>query len=131
MMSLEERTKQADKKLRAAETTKRKSQQTADKRRNFLIGAMFAKYFPSVKSLTPGSTAQNDEEFAELEAFFYLLSLDTDLLEDLKARAKGLVATDPNGDWRNSPSDEPPFSIPGESTYTSQDDSDLERGLTR
>ena len=100
-------------------------------RRNFLVGAMFTKYFPSVKSLTPGSTAQNDEEFAELEAFFYLLSLDTDLLEDLKARAKGLVATDPNGDWRNSPSDEPPFSIPEESTYTSQDDSDLERGLTR
>ena len=131
MMSLEERMKQADKKLRAAETTKRKSQQTADKRRNFLIGAMFTKYFPSVKSLTPGSGAQNDEEFAELEAFFYLLSLDTDLLEDLKARVKGLVATDPNGDWRNSPSDEPPFSIPEESTYTSQDDSDLERGLTR
>lgn len=131
MMSLEERTKQADKKLRTAETTQRKSQQNADKRRNFLVGAMFTKYFPSVKSLTPGSTAQNDEEFAELEAFFYLLSLDTDLLEDLKARAKGLVATDPNGDWRNSPSDEPPFSIPEESTYTSQDDSDLERGLTR
>ena len=131
MMSLEERTKQADKKLRTAETTQRKSQQNADKRRNFLVGAMFTKYFPSVKSLTPGSTAQNDEEFAELEAFFYLLSLDTDLLEDLKARAKGLCATDPNGDWRNSPSDEPPFSIPEESTYTSQDDSDLERGLTR
>ena len=38
--------KQADEKLRAAETTQRKSQQNADKRRNFLIGAMFAKYFP-------------------------------------------------------------------------------------
>lgn len=131
MMSLEERTKQADKKLRAADTSKRKSQQTSDRRRNSLIGEIFTKYFPSVKSLTTGSAAQNDKEFAELEAFFYLLSLDTDLLEDLKARAKGLVATDPNGDWRNSPSDEPPFSIPEESTYTSQDDSDLERGLTR
>ena len=122
MMSLEERTKQADKKLRTAETTQRKSQQNADKRRNFLVGAMFTKYFPSVKSLTPGSTAQNDEEFAELEAFFYLLSLETELLEDLETKAKDLVDTEPNGQWRNLSAGEAASVIPGESTYTLADD---------
>lgn len=123
IMTKEECKKQADEKLRAAETTQRKSQQTADKRRNFLIGAMFAKYFPSVKSLTPGSAAQNDEEFAELEAFFYLLSLKTELLEDLEIKAKHLVDTEPNGQWRNLPADEAALVIPGESTYTLADDS--------
>lgn len=84
---------------------------------------MFAKYFPSVKSLTPGSAAQNDEEFAELEAFFYLLSLKTELLEDLEIKAKDLVDTEPNGQWRNLPADEAALVIPGESTYTLADDS--------
>ena len=123
IMTKEECKKQADEKLRAAETSKRKSQQNADKRRNFLIGAMFTKYFPSVKSLTPGSAAQNDEEFAELEAFFYLLSLETELLEDLEIKAKDLVDTEPNGQWRNLPADEAALVIPGESTYTWADDS--------
>ena len=123
MITKENIKKQADEKLRAAETTQRKSQQTADKRRNFLIGAMFAKYFPSVKSLTPGSAAQNDEEFAELEAFFYLLSLETELLEDLEIKAKDLVDTEPNGQWRDLPADEAASVIPGEFTYTLADDS--------
>lgn len=123
IMTKEECKKQADEKLRAAETTQRKSQQTADKRRNFLIGAMFTQYFPSVKSLTPGSAAQNDEEFAELEAFFYLLSLETELLEDLEIKAKDLVDTEPNGQWRNLPADEAALVIAGESTYTLADDS--------
>lgn len=123
MITKEKIKKQADEKLRTAETTQRKSQQTADKRRNFLIGAIFTKYFPSVKSLTPGSAAQNDEEFAELEAFFYLLSLKTELLEDLEIKAKDLVDTEPNGQWRNLPADEAVLVIPGESTYTSADDS--------
>lgn len=122
-MTKEECKKQADEKLRTAETTQRKSQQNADKRRNFLVGAMFTKYFPSVKSLTPGSTAQNDEEFAELEAFFYLLSLETELLEDLETKAKDLVDTEPNGQWRNLSADEAASVIPGESTYTLADDS--------
>ena len=123
IMTKEECKKQADEKLRTAETTQRKSQQNADKRRNFLVGAMFTKYFPSVKSLTPGSTAQNDEEFAELEAFFYLLSLETELLEDLETKAKDLVDTEPNGQWRNLSADEAASVIPGESTYTLADDS--------
>lgn len=123
IMTKENIKKQADEKICAAETTQRKSQQNADKRRNFLIGAMFTKYFPSVKSLTPGSAAQNDEEFAELEAFFYLLSLKTELLEDLEIKAKDLVDTEPNGQWRNLSADEAASVIPGESTYTLADDS--------
>ena len=123
IMTKENIKKQADEKICAAETTQRKSQQNADKRRNFLIGAMFTKYFPSVKSLTPGSAAQNDEEFAELEAFFYLLSLETELLEDMEIKAKDLVDTEPNGQWRNLPADEAVSVIPGEFTYTLADDS--------
>lgn len=129
--SIEARKKQADEKARSAEQSKRKKLQENDKRRNHLIGEIFTKRFPSVKSLEPGSGAHNEREFAELEAFLYLLSLETELLVDLEARAKDLVATDPNGDWRNSPPAETSPSICEESTYTSEEDLDQERSLSR
>lgn len=107
IMSIEERSANADKRIRAAEQRRRQdewrekdAQKRKDQRRNYVIGELVTRYFPTVREYEPGTNAENLARFESLEAFLYVLSLDPDLVDDLQDRAAQLVSEDPDGEWR-------------------------------
>lgn len=106
-MSIEERTTNANRKAAAAEQKKKQEEWAAqdvqrrkNSRRNFVIGELVAKYFPDLRSIEPGTDAENQTRFEPLEAFLYVLSTDYDLVEELRDRAAQMTEDDPNGEWR-------------------------------
>lgn len=101
MLKLDERSANANRRMKEAERQKRvknreekEAQNRRNQRRNFLIGELVTKYFPSVAAIQPGT------QFENLEAILYVLSIDVELIDDLKDRATKLVSDDPNGEWR-------------------------------
>ena len=101
MLKLDERSANANRRMKEAERQKRvknreekEAQNRRNQRRNFLIGELVTKYFPSVAAIQPGT------QFENLEAILYVLSIDVELIDDLKDRAAKLVSDDPNGEWR-------------------------------
>lgn len=107
VMTNEERTANANRKLAATEQQRWLEQKNAQEvqrkksqRRNYIIGELVAKYFPEVSAFEPGSDAENQVQFESLEAFLYVLSTDYDLVEELRVRAAQLVAEVPDGEWR-------------------------------
>ena len=91
-MSIEERTVKANERIDAAENRRRQeeratqeAQRRKDSRRNYVIGELVTRYFPSLEPL---------------EAFLYVLSTDYDLVRELQDRAAQMVEDDPDGEWR-------------------------------
>lgn len=107
IMSIEERTANANRRIDATERKRRQEERVAqeeqkrkDSRRNYIIGELVARYFPSLQEYDPGTDAENRTHFEPLEAFLYVLSTDYELVEELKCRAAQLVSDDPDGEWR-------------------------------
>lgn len=107
MMKLNERSASANRRMKEAERQKRvqereekAAQERRNQRRNFLIGELVTKYFPSVTTIQPVTQDENLHQFENLEAILYVLSIDSELIDDLKDRAAKLVSDDPNGEWR-------------------------------
>ena len=107
IMSIEERSRNANKRIKAAEQQRRqkewseqRAQERKDRRRHCIIGELVAKYFPTVQEYEPGTDAENHTRFEPLEAFLYVLSSDPDLVDKLQKQADQLVSEDPDGEWR-------------------------------
>lgn len=107
IMSIEERTANANRRIDAAERKRRQEERAAqeaqkkkDNRRSYAIGELVAKYFPQVSDLEQETNGENTDSFEPLEAFLYVLSIDYELVEELKGRAAQLVSDDPDGEWR-------------------------------
>lgn len=107
IMSIEERTANANKRIDAAEWKRRQeewaaqeAQRRKDQRRNYTIGELVTRYFPSLRELDPGADTGNQSQFEPLEAFLYVLSTDYDLVKELRERAAQLMEADPDGEWR-------------------------------
>ena len=105
-MSIEERTVKANERINAAENRRRQeeratqeAQRRKDSRRNYVIGELVTRYFPSLREYEPGTDTENQTRFESLEAFLHVLSADYDLVEELRERAAKLVADDPDGEW--------------------------------
>ena len=105
-MSIEERTVKANERIDAAENRRRQeeratqeAQRRRDSRRNYVIGELVTRYFPSLREYEPGTDTENQTRFESLEAFLHVLSADYDLVEELRERAAKLVADDPDGEW--------------------------------
>lgn len=109
IMSIEERTASANRRIDTAERKRRQEERSAqeaqrkkDNRRNYVIGELVTRYFPSIQNYEPGTDAENQTRFQPLEAFLYVLSTDQDLVEELRERATQLTMDDPEGEWRIS-----------------------------
>lgn len=108
IMSIEERTTNANKRIDAAERKHRQeelvaqeAQKRQDSRRNYIIGELVTRYFPSLREREPGTATENQTRFEPLEAFLYVLSTDYELVGELQDRAAQLVTEDPDGEWRS------------------------------
>lgn len=106
IMSIEERTANANRHIAAAEQKKRQKERAVqeakrrkDSRRNYIIGELVARYFPDIRNIEPGTDVENQNRFESLEAFLYVLSADYGLVEELRERATQLVAENPDGEW--------------------------------
>lgn len=106
IMSIEERTANANRRVTAAEQKKRQEKRAAqdaqrqkDRRRSFIIGELVTRYFPNIRNIEPGTDVENQNRFESLEAFLYVLSADYGLVEELRERATQLVAENPDGEW--------------------------------
>ena len=74
-----------------------------DRRRNSQIGELVTKYFPSLKSIEPGTTAEENRcVFEKLEAFLFTLSIRDDLIEEMQNSAEDLLRDDSEGNWRQA-----------------------------
>lgn len=109
IMSIKERTANANRRIDATERKRRQDERAAqeaqkrkDSRRNYIIGDLVAKYFPQVSALEPGTDAENRINLEPLEAFLYVLSTDYGLVEELQERAAQLASEAPDGEWRVS-----------------------------
>lgn len=107
IMSIEERTVKANERIDAAENRRRQeeratqeAQRRRDSRRNYVIGELVTRYFPSLREYEPGTDTENKSRFEPLEAFLYVLSTDYDLVRELQDRAAQMVVDDPDGEWR-------------------------------
>lgn len=107
IMSIEERTANANSRIAAAEQRKRQevraaqeTQRRKDSRRNYVIGELVTRYFPLLREYEPGTDAENQTCFEPLESFLYVLSTDYDLVRELQDRATQLTEEDPDGEWR-------------------------------
>ena len=107
IMSIEERTANANRHIAAAEQKKRQKERAVqeakrrkDSRRNYIIGELVARYFPDIRNIEPGTDVENQNRFESLEAFLYVLSTDYDLVEELQGRATQLMTEAPDGEWR-------------------------------
>ena len=108
-MSTRERLTNANKCIADAEQRQRQeqrntqeSQRKMEQRRNFVIGELVTRYFPSVRRYEPGTDAENHTRFESLEAFLYVLSTDHELVRALQDRAAQMVEDDPDGEWSMS-----------------------------
>ena len=106
-MSIEERTVKANERINAAENRRRQeeratqeAQRRRDSRRNYVIGELVTRYFPSLREYEPGTDTENKSRFEPLEAFLYVLSTDYDLVRELQDQAAQMVEDDPDGKWR-------------------------------
>lgn len=109
IMSINERTQNANRHIAAAEQKKRQeewaaqeAQRRKDSRRNYIIGELVTRYFPSLRECEPGTEAENQTRFESLEAFLYVLSIDCEMVKELQDRAAQMMEDDPDGDWRLS-----------------------------
>ena len=109
IMSIEERSTNANKRIEAAERQKRQreqmerdAQKRKDRWRHRIIGEVVARYFPPVRDFEPGTDEENFDQPKLLEAFLYELSIDPDLVDELQDRAAQRVSEDPDGEWRIS-----------------------------
>lgn len=107
IMSIEERTVKANERINAAENRRWQEERAAqdaqrrkDSRRNYVIGELVTRYFPSLREYEPGTDTENKSRFEPLEAFLYVLSTDYDLVRELQDRAAQMVEDDPDGEWR-------------------------------
>ena len=107
IMSIEERTVKANERIDAAENRRRQeeratqeAQRRRDSRRNYVIGELVTRYFPSLREYEPGTDTENKSRFEPLEAFLYVLSTDYDLVRELQDQAAQMVEDDPDGKWR-------------------------------
>ena len=107
IMSIEERTVKANERIDAAENRRRQeeratqeAQRRRDSRRNYVLGELVTRYFPSLREYEPGTDTENKSRFEPLEAFLYVLSTDYDLVRELQDRAAQMVEDDPDGEWR-------------------------------
>lgn len=101
MKSIEERIKQAElnvekleRDARLKQRNERISKVKTEKRRNYIIGELFSYYFPEVKQLIPGTTAENKLIFLPLEAFLKVLSADSETVKMLSDRVQFLTDED-------------------------------------
>ena len=110
IMSITEREKNAKKRMdeaiRQNQLRQRKEEEEErrkDRRRNSQIGELVTKYFPSLKSIEPGTTAEENRcVFEKLEAFLFTLSIRDDLIEEVQNSAEDLLRDDSEGNWRQA-----------------------------
>ena len=104
-MTIDQRMQNAENHVRATKQAERVAlgeQKRLDSRRNYYMGGLITMYFPEVRSVEPGTTAENVERFSRFEAILPVLSVDYELMEDLEKRADDLIASDPQGTWQMS-----------------------------
>ena len=104
IMSIEERSANANKRIEAAkhqqrqkDWTERNAQKRKNQRRHYIIGELVTKYIPAVQEY---ELETDGESRIQLEAFLYVLSTDPDLVDELRERAAQLVSEDPDCEWR-------------------------------
>ena len=120
MMSIDERSANANKRIEAAELQERIEQDPHEDKpheekpnveephegeiqedevsyRHRVIGELVARYFPTVRGCKLGT---DDEDRIRLEAFLFVLSVDPDLVDKLQEQADQLVSEDPDREWR-------------------------------
>ena len=105
MMTIDQRMQNAENHVRATKQAERVAlgeQKRLDSRRNYYMGGLITMYFPEVRSVEPGTTAENVERFSRFEAILSVLSVDYELMEDLEKRADALIASAPQGTWQMS-----------------------------
>ena len=78
-----EQVHQLEQQKRVEQRKEREAKRKKDQRRNYIVGALVAKYFPEVESLEPGTTAENAVIFEPLEVFLSTLAADRTLVEHL------------------------------------------------
>lgn len=94
MKTVEERTQEADKCVKEFQRQQRVAQRQAkdklkkkEQQRNYIIGELVCKYFPEVREIEPGATAETTERFKLVELFIAELAADKQLVEQVKGRA--------------------------------------------
>ena len=110
IMSITEREKNAKKRMDEAirqnqlrQRREEEEERRKDRRRNSQIGELVTKYFPSLKSIEPGTTAEENRcVFEKLEAFLFTLSIRDDLIEEVQNSAEDLLRDDSEGNWRQA-----------------------------
>ena len=90
MLTIEERTKEANRKVtefhhqqRRNNRQQREALEKKEQRQNYIIGKSFARFFPMIRILEPGTADENAITFKPLETFFSKLSEKPDLVEML------------------------------------------------
>ena len=120
MMSIDERSANANKRIEAAELQERIEQDPHEDEpheekpnveephegeiqedevsyRHRIIGELVTRYFPTVRGCKLGT---DDEDRIRLETFLFVLSVDPDLVDKLQEQADQLVSEEPDGGWR-------------------------------
>ena len=99
VLTMEQRSKNAHKRVneeqyqqRLAERSERQEKEKINQRRNFILGELVCKNFPEVMELEPGTAEENEERFALVDNIMLLLSSNADLMDDLKEKAKQMMA---------------------------------------
>ena len=73
---------------RLQDNRKKKAKEKNDERRNFIVGKIFLSFFPEFMCLQPQkSNGENEQEFAPLINFLFVLTADEELVSIIKAKA--------------------------------------------
>ncbi|WMC91320.1 hypothetical protein [Kineothrix sp. MB12-C1] len=93
MLTIEEKLIKADEQIKKLkqqqildERRKKEAKRKKDQRRNYIIGELVTKFFPEVLYFEPGNKADNVTIFLPLETFLQILSVDQELMSQLKQK---------------------------------------------
>lgn len=94
MKTIEERAKEADKRIdeskhqqRIIQKRTQDEQKKKVRQRNYIIGELVCKHFPEICEIEPGTQTENTSRFELVEWFIAELAADKQLVEELKKRA--------------------------------------------
>lgn len=98
MTTLEEKLAKAKEHVRELERQRRirlrkerEEKKKQDQRRNYIVGELVCKYFPKLLELPPGTKAQNEQTFKELEVALSKLSQDGEFIRLLSEQESNLT----------------------------------------
>ena len=87
-----EKTKQLEAEKKVRDKREQEAQRKLDTRRHTIIGKVFSQHFPAVSQFQPRRTeAENEMEFALLDAVLNLIAKDKDYVSQRLDEAKELI----------------------------------------